>query len=624
MRQDFISPLFPPRSHPRRSTEEKGDGRTLASSVNPGPATDISILRRLVAEHSRRYGIAYLAALVFMACGSAATALVAYVLKPALNHMVEPEGLRSMRVLSGAVAVLFAIRGLSSYFSQVLLARVGARIVANMQLRLFDRLLEQDVAYLRDNHSSAMLARLTLAAGGVRDTLQVLSLSVGRDAATLFCLIVVMFVQDTALALIAVSIMPIAGYGLSQLVGAVRRLARRSFDGSARVMKTLQETLQGIGIVKSFTLEDEMRARMANEVRDVARSADRAAVRMALASPLADFLAGAAIAVILFYGSWRVSVAAADPGAFFSFVVAMLMAYEPGKRLARVHLELQAGIANARAIYEVLDRPGVEAPEPGLPKLAVEAGRIVFEKVSFAYRPQEPAVDGLDLVFEPGRTTALVGHSGAGKSTIVALLQRFYEPSSGRIRIDGRDISEVDLRSLRENIAYVPQDVFLFAGTIRDNIALGRIGASEDEILLAARRAFADEFIRGFRAGYDTDVGELGANLSGGQKARIAIARAMLKDAPILVLDEPTASLDSDSEREVKRALDVLRTGRTTIVIAHRLQTILSADIICVVDHGRVVARGRHAELLAREGAYRTYFEAQFGDEGLPAKAAGR
>ncbi|MFO1117120.1 MAG: ABC transporter ATP-binding protein [Beijerinckiaceae bacterium] len=596
----------------------------MTTSVEPLPATSFQILRRLVFDHGRRYGIAYLAALVFMGVGSAATALVAYLLKPVLNHMVEQDGLRNMRVLSGAVAMLFAVRGVCSYFSQVLLARAGARITANMQLRLFDRLLDQDIAWLRDGHSSAMLARLAIATGSIRDTFQVAALSVGRDGMTLFCLIVVMFVQDTALALIAVSIMPVAGFGLGALIGAVRRLARRSFDGSAQMLKSLQETMQGISIVKSFGLEDEMRARMGHAVLDVARAADRAAVRMALASPLADFLAGMAIAVILFYGSWRVTVASADAGAFFSFVVAMLMAYEPGKRLARVHLEMQQNLANARLVYEVLDRPPVEAPVPGLPRLQVGEGRIVFERVCFSYRPDEPALDNIDLVIAPGRTTALVGHSGAGKSTTVALLQRFYAPTSGRILVDGQDIATVALASVRESIAYVPQDVFLFQTSIRDNIALGRIGASEDEIMLAARRAYVDDFVRGFHDGYDTDVGEMGTSLSGGQKQRIAIARAMLKDAPVLVLDEPTAALDAESEREVRRALDALRAGRTTIVIAHRLQTILAADQVVVMDHGRIVAQGRHAELLARDPAYREYFEAQFGDEPAAAPEARR
>ncbi|MCB1533931.1 MAG: ABC transporter ATP-binding protein, partial [Rhodoblastus sp.] len=416
--------------------------------------------------------------------------------------------------------------------------------------------------------------------------------------------------------------MPLAGFGLSRLVSAVRKLSRRSFDGSARVMQTLQETLQGIGVVKAFNLENEMRARMGASVDDVARAADRAAVRMALASPIADLIAGVAIAIILFYGAWRVTVASADAGAFFSFVVAMLMAYEPGKRLARVHLEMQAGLDQARMIYEILDTPATEAPRSGQPALRVGAGRIEYMDVGFSYRPGETALDDLGLVFAPGETTALVGVSGAGKSTIVALLLRFYKPQAGAIFIDAQDIAGVELRSLRENIAYVPQDVFLFRGTIRDNIALGRIGARRDEIELAARRANADEFIRDFRDGYDTEVGELGQNLSGGQKQRIAIARAMLKDAPILVLDEPTAALDSESEREVRKALDELRAGRTTIVIAHRLQTILSADSICLIEHGRLVTKGSHAELLAKEPAYRALVEAQFaGEEGQ--RAAG-
>ncbi len=596
----------------------------LSDQESARPATSFSILRRLLAEHGRRYGVAYLAALVSMGVGSAATALVAYLLKPVLNQMVDPDGLRTMRVLSLAVAALFAVRGLSSYFSQVLLARAGARIVADLQMRVFDRLLDQDMAFLRDSHSSDMLARVAIAAGGVRDTLQVLALSVGRDAATLVCLVVVMFVQDATLALIAVAAMPIAGFGLSQLVGAVRRLSRRSFDGSARVLQTVQETLQGIGVVKSFTLEDEMRARMGASVDEVARAADRAAVRMAMASPIADFIAGIAIAIILFYGSWRVTAAGADAGAFFSFVVAMLMAYDPGKKLARVHLEMQAGLDKARALYEILDEPGVEAPRAGHPALRVGPGRIEYMDVDFAYRPGEPALDQLSLAFEPGRTTALVGVSGAGKSTIVALLLRFYKPSSGAIFIDAQDIAGVELRSLRRNIAYVPQDVFLFSGSIRDNIALGRPGARAEEIELAAHRANADEFIRAFRDGYDTDVGELGQKLSGGQKQRIAIARAMLKDAPILVLDEPTAALDSESEREVRKALDELRSGRTTIVIAHRLQTILSADSICVIDKGRMIARGAHADLLASEPSYRAFVEAQFeGDDRQPEATEG-
>jgi len=302
------------------------------------------------------------------------------------------------------------------------------------------------------------------------------------------------------------------------------------------------------------------------------------------------------------------------------------MAYEPAKRVARLNLDLQSGLVGARLIYEVLDQPPAELVQDSKPALVVSAGRITFEKVRFGYRCGEMVLDGLDFVAVPNATTALVGPSGGGKSTIISLIQRFYEPDCGRISIDGQDISTVDLVSLRGKIAFVSQDVFLFRGSIRDNIALGRPGASEAEIIAAARKAYAHDFIMSFADGYATDVGEQGTQLSGGQRQRVAIARAMLKNAPILLLDEPTAALDSDSERAVQKALDELRSGRTTLVVAHRLQTIIKADRICVVEAGRVVEVGTHDELIGRGGTYRSFFAAQFGEAAevvrLPAAAA--
>jgi subfamily B ATP-binding cassette protein MsbA len=280
-----------------------------------------------------------------------------------------------------------------------------------------------------------------------------------------------------------------------------------------------------------------------------------------------------------------------------------------------LHLELQNGLVGARLIYEVLDTPAGEPTDETKPRLEVGEGRIVFEDVRFSYRPGEPVLAGLDFVGAPNATTALVGPSGSGKSTIIGLIQRFYRPEGGRVTIDGQDISGVALASLREKIAFVSQDVFLFRGTIRDNIALGRPAASQADIEAAARQAHAHDFIMGFARGYDTETGEQGAQLSGGQRQRIAIARAILKNAPIILLDEPTAALDSESEREVQKALDDLRHGRTTIIVAHRLQTIVNADRICVIEAGRAVELGTHEELLARRGNYHAFFAAQFGAE---------
>ena len=318
--------------------------------------------------------------------------------------------------------------------------------------------------------------------------------------------------------------------------------------------------------------------------------------------------------MMILYGGWRVTVGHADPGSFFAFVVAMLSAYEPAKRMGRLNLDLQNGLVNARLIYDLLDEPLADEEEVFKPRLAVSSGRIVFSGVGFAYRAAEPVLSRLDLVAEPDRTTALVGPSGGGKSTIMSLIQRFYAPQSGTITIDGQDIAGVDTGSLRDRIAFVAQDVFLFKGTIADNIALGRLGATHAEIMAAARNAHAHDFISGLSDGYATLVGEQGSNLSGGQRQRIAIARAFLKQAPILLLDEPTAALDSESEREIQKALDELRTGRTTIVVAHRLQTIMDADRICVIEGGRAVESGTHAELMHLGGAYHTFFATQFGE----------
>jgi ATP-binding cassette, subfamily B, bacterial MsbA len=581
----------------------------FATAVKPQSS---AVILRLLADHGRQHVGAYALAALLMAVAAGATALSAFLLKPVLDHMVEANGLRELELLSLSIAGLFLVRGLATYCYLVLLARTGNRVVADVQAQLFDHLLMQDMSYFQDRHSGEFMARLAIAAAGIRDTLQLLIVSAGRDILTLGGLLVVMFVQDSRMSVIAIVLMPIGAYGLSRLIKTVRMLARRSFDGSAQILEIMQEAVQGLRIVKSFNLEEVMRARMRASVAHVEQSANRMAASMAIASPLADFFGGLAIAIVIFYGGWRVSIAHADAGSFFSFLAALLMAYEPAKRLARLNLEVQNGLVGAKLVYEILDRPAAEKPGEALPLLKVAQGRIVFEDVSFSYRANETVLDALSLVGEPGRTTALVGPSGGGKSTILALLQRFYDPAQGRIAIDGADISKVDISSLRDAIAFVSQDVFLFRASIAENIGLGRPGATHAEIAAAARKAHAHDFIMTLSAGYETSVGEQGMQLSAGQRQRIAIARAILKDAPILLLDEPTAALDPESEQAIQIALDGLRKGRTTIVIAHRLQTIVGADRIYMIEAGRAIEAGSHFELLAQGGKYHTFFRMQF------------
>jgi len=580
--------------------------------------SSLAVLWRLVNEFGREHVRGYILAAILLGLISGANVMVAWLLRPVLNGMVKAEALGPMRLLALEALVLFVVRGAATYGSQVVLSRIGNGIVASAQRRVFDRLLKQNIGYFQDRHSSEFVARLAFAANGVRDCLQLVVQGFARDIVSVCGLVFVMIERDPAMAIGALCVLPIATLIISRILRRVRKFSKRSYDGSTLIVQTMGESVLGARIVRSFNLESVMRERMFAAIRTVERSANRIAAGGGLATMMADSLAGCAIAFAIFYGSWRVAVQHADVGAFASFLGALLLAYEPAKRLGRFPVDVQNGLVGAGLIYEVLDAPLKDAPRAGLPPLEVSQGRVRLESARFAYRPGHDVIRGLDLVAEPDQTTALVGPSGGGKSTILGLIQRFYAPDSGRVLIDGQDASEVDLASLRDRIAFVSQDVFLFRGAIRDNIALGRPGATEAEIEAAARRAHAHDFIKSLPDGYDANVGEQGLQLSGGQRQRIAIARALLKDAPILLLDEPTAALDSESEREVQAALDALQRGRTTIVVAHRLQTIIGADRIYVIEDGRAVESGSHEELIARDGAYRAFFAAQFGLGALP------
>lgn len=585
----------------------------LDSLAVPTRPPDRNLLWRLVREFGREHVRGYVLAAALLGLIALSNVSVAWLLRPVLNGMVSAEKLANMRFLAIEALGLFVMRGAATYGSQIVLSRIGNSIVATAQRRVFERLLNQNIAFFQDRHSSEFVARLAFAANGVRDSLQLVVQGFARDLVSVAGLVFVMISRDPVIAGGALLALPVAAFFVSRILRRVRQFAQRSFDGSTLIVQTMGETVLGARIVKSFNLQSEMRARMAGAIRTVERSANRIAAGAGLATMLADTLAGCAIAFAIFYGSWRVAVQHADVGAFASFLGALLLAYEPAKRLGRFPVDIQNGLVGAHLIYDVLDAPLGEPPRPGLPALRVVGGRVTIDDAHFAYRSGEATIRGLDLTAEPNQTTALVGPSGGGKSTILGLIQRFYAPSAGRVAIDGQDVANVDLASLRDHIAFVSQDVFLFRGTIRDNIALGRPGATQEAIEAAACKANAHDFIVQFAQGYATNVGEQGAQLSGGQRQRVAIARALLKDAPILLLDEPTAALDSESEREVQKALEALQAGRTTIVVAHRLQTIIGADRIYVIENGASVESGSHAELISRDGAYRAFFAAQFG-----------
>jgi ABC-type multidrug transport system fused ATPase/permease subunit len=588
----------------------------LPKKITDDPYGAAILIRRLITEQGAAYWRRYLLAFALMAGSAAATAGLAYLLGAVINQAYVDKNVRGIAILSGVTIVISMLKGAATYGHSVILSQISNAILANNQRRLFAKLMNESIAFYSERHSSEFLARLTSGANSVTQVLNLLINAVGRDLLSLIALVFVMVTQDPYMAMFGLLVAPPAMLVLRKLVKRIKGLAHNQFTGTADIMETMQESLQGIRTVKAFTLEQTMRDRIDAGIGAVERNANKMAHISNRSSPLMETLGGFAIAGGLMYGGYRVLAMGATPGQFFSFLTAFLLAYEPAKRLARLNIELNSNLIGARKLLEIIDSPASEPADDDKPELKLTDARVELRDVSFSYRPNEPVLNRMSFVAEPGKVTALVGPSGGGKSTVLALLLRFYEVTEGDILIDGQAISGVSRRSLRHQTAYVGQDVYLFRDTIRQNIAFGKVGATEAEIEAAARAACAHEFIMGFPRGYDTPVGEHGTQLSGGQRQRIAVARALVKNAPIILLDEATAALDSESEKAVQEAIEHLCHNRTTIVIAHRLHTIMHADAILVVEGGEIVERGRHDDLLRRGGRYASFFRLQHRDAG--------
>ena len=584
--------------------------------ITDDPYQAAALIRRLIMEQGATYWRRYLLAFVLMGVSAAATAGSAYLLGQVINKAYVDKDVRGIAILSGVTVLIFMLKGATTYGQTVILSKISNAILANNQRRLFAKLMNESVAFFSERHSSEFLARLTSGANSVTQVLNLLINALGRDLLLLIGLVAVMLMQDPVMALLGFLVAPTAMLVLRKLVKRIKGLAHNQFSGTADILETMQESLQGIRTVKAFSLEQTMRERIDASIAAVEQNANKMARVSNRASPLMETLGGLAIAGGLMYGGYSVVAMGATPGQFFSFLTAFLMAYEPAKRLARLNIELNSNLIGARKLLEIVDSPASEPVDDDKPALRLTDAQVELRDVTFGYRPHEPVLSRMSFVAEPGKVTALVGPSGGGKSTVLALLLRFYEVTEGDILIDGQSISNVSRRSLRQQTAYVGQDVYLFRASIRENIAFGKVGATEAEIVAAAKAACAHEFIMGFPLGYDTPVGEHGTQLSGGQRQRVAVARALVKNAPIILLDEATAALDSESEKQVQEAIEHLCQDRTTIVIAHRLHTIMHADAILVVESGEIVERGRHDDLLRRGGRYASFFRIQHRDAG--------
>ncbi len=553
---------------------------------------------------------------------SGITALLAFLVKPVLDDIFFKQQMDMLFLLPPLIILLYAVKGALTYTHEYAMNYVGGQIITGMRNDLYRHYQSLPLAFFERTSTGMLMSRITYDVAILQGSVSTVVTNLLRDSFTIVGLVGVIFYRDWRLALIAVVVFPLAVVPLINFGRRLRRISARHQVSMARLTGYLQETLSGGLIVKAFCREEFEIKRFAKENQEYFRLRMKTIVVRALSAPVMELLGGLGIAAIVWYGGYNVIRGESTPGTFFSFLAALLMLYAPIKGLSNVNNSLQEGLAAAGRVFEILDLPPTVTDRPQARELPVISREIHYDGVDFAYE-ERPVLFGISLRLGVGEMVALVGPSGAGKSTLVKLLPRFYDVTGGAIRIDGTDVRDVTLESLRAQIGIVTQQTILFNDTVRYNIAYGRLEASEAEIEAAARAAQAWDFIQDLPQGLETVIGEQGVMLSGGERQRLAIARALLKDPPILILDEATSALDSEAEREVQKALDNLIQGRTTLVIAHRLSTVRSADRIVVLEGGRVVEEGSHGELLAQEGLYRKLYTLQFREEDLPEEEAG-
>ena len=568
---------------------------------------------RLVVESFYAQGGLYAIAVLAMILVAVTTAGSAYMMEFIVDAMTSPELRGYAYLIAAGVVILFLVKAIATYIQAVFLARAGNRIVATQQDRVYRKLLRHGVTYFAANDSSDLLMRTTNGAQAARQLIDVLVTGYVRDALTLVGLVVVMVYQQPVLSIMFFVVGPIALLGVRYLLKKVRSIMLSEFKSLAEIIRVLQETSAGIKVIKVFSLEDRMASRMDTAVRKVEQRSNDIARLQAVASPLMEFLAGLAIAGVLVVST--IGIAGSEQptsGQLMSFITALLMAYEPAKRLSKMRVQIETCMVGVGMLFGLLDHEDTMTESPAARDLLDGPGEITLRNVTFGYHGAVPVIENMNVTFEAGKTTALVGQSGGGKSTLFGLMMRFYDPDEGCVEIDSQDLRDISFSSLRSKISFVGQDTFLFSTTVMENLRCSSPEATDEDVIAAARAAHAHEFIMALPDGYDAQVGENGTFLSGGQKQRIAIARAILRKAEILLLDEATSALDAESEALVKKALDAMTQEMTVIVIAHRLSTVLEADRIMVIQDGAVVEEGSLNALMEKNGSFRRLFDQQF------------
>ena len=564
-------------------------------------------LIKLAKPHLPKFILAMLCMLVV----GGLTSALAFLVKPVLDDIFMKKNAAMLKWIPIAVVAIYMLKGLCTYVQTILMNFIGQRVVADIRNRLYQVIQTQSMSFFTKNQTGILMSRITNDVNSMQGAVSEAVTSLLKDSFTLICLMFVIFYRDWQLALVAMVIFPVTIYPIATFGRKIRKLATRTQVTMGSLTTLLQETISGARIVKAFGREDYESSRFSRENENLLKLTLKSVTISAVSSPFMEFLGGVGIAAIIFYGGYQVIQGVSTPGTFFSFLAALILLYEPIKRLTNVNNTIQQGIAGAQRVFSIIDAvPEIRNKPEAIPLPAISKA-IDIRNVTFRYE-DTPVLKQINLTVRAGEAVAFVGMSGGGKTTLVNLIPRFYDVSEGQILIDGRDIRDVTMESLRAQIGIVTQQTILFNDTVRNNIIYGDVEKTEADVIRAAKAANAHHFIMNLPEGYDTVIGEQGTKLSGGERQRISIARALLKDAPILVLDEATSSLDTEAEIEVQEALKNLMKGRTTLVIAHRLSTIRNADRIVVLVNGEIVEEGTHEALLDKKGEYFRLYQMQF------------
>ncbi len=572
----------------------------------------LSIIKRLFKDYTIKHVNKILTAIIFSILIAASTSAIAYLLDPAIEKIFINQDETLMYLIPLAIIIVFFTKGMSMYFAKAIMTRVAHELKADVQKDMMRSFVSSDTKFINKAHTGKFISNLTVDVSLIVNLISTALLNLIKDSLTLIGLIFVMFYQNWKLSLVAIIMIPLATIVARSLGKRMTKATRQTMESSATFTTRLVEIFKNHKLIKSFQNEKFENERSSKDIQSLKERGIKMAIIFIRNTPIMETLTGIMIAALIFYSGILIKNNELEINNFFSFLAAMMLAYQPVRALAGLNIAINQGISAAGRILPIIDKENEIKENLNLPNLNIKEANIIFENVNFSYEKNEKKVlSETNLDIKGGKMTALVGLSGAGKSTILNLIPRFYDAQTGEIMVDDQSIYEVNLFSLRKNISLVSQETTLFDDTIRNNITYAKLNATDEEISSAAKDSFADDFIQKLPNKYDTVIGENGVRLSGGEKQRLSIARAMLKKSPIILLDEATSSLDSDTETKIQNAVKLLTKNKTTIVIAHRLSTILNAHKIYVVDNGKILENGTHEDLLIKSKIYKNFYEKQ-------------